>query len=352
MSDEIKAFNLGLLLMTVVGEDVLRRAVEGLGPLIAGPPADDPPILAQAVSLNPAQLVGLLEFCVALAPRRAGGRSIQDQEAALAAAADRVDGDAKKNVIRLAMLRAQFGSDTLVQALRLLAACAAPVRASGVPITDADVAPGPAAPRPPPEIRILGWGSLLWETDETDPEAHLRFKEQHCGWERQGPTLPLEFSGISTRRKGALTLVIDRAHGRPVAVSSARSRREEVGRAVADLRAREGGPEEHLGFVDLASGERRGRDAEAVRTIEEWANEHHVGAVVWADFEPAFGDPPKRPWSIKAALDYLRSLPESGRAEAKIYLERAPEFVKTPLRKAVVDNPPWDRATTGETDPV
>jgi hypothetical protein len=334
MSDEIKAFNMGLLLMNVVGEKVLRRAVAALGPLIAEPPKDDPPILSRAVSLQPAQTAGLLEFCMVLAPQRLRDRRVEDLARELASAAERVDGEAKRNVIRLAILRERFGGETVVQALGLLAACTAPVSPSAAPITGADIGPGP--PAPSPEIRILGWGSLLWEADEADPEAHRGFTQQHLGWERQGPTLPLEFSRISERRQGALTLVIDQQHGQAVAVSSARSRRERIADAIADLMARESARrEEDIGFVGLALRTHRGRDQAAVRTIEDWAREHHVAAVVWADFEPNFEALRKRPWSIAAALDYLRDLAEDGRAAAATYLDRAPEFVRTPLREAV-----------------
>ena len=53
MTDEVKSYNLGLLMMNVVGEDVLEKAVSVLGPLILGPSADEPPILAQASVLKP-----------------------------------------------------------------------------------------------------------------------------------------------------------------------------------------------------------------------------------------------------------------------------------------------------------
>ncbi len=48
MTDEVKSYNLGLVMMNVVGEDVLDKAVSVLGPLILGPSTDEPPILAQA----------------------------------------------------------------------------------------------------------------------------------------------------------------------------------------------------------------------------------------------------------------------------------------------------------------
>ncbi len=380
MSDEVKVYNMGLLLMNVVGEDVLRRAVSALGTLIKGAPKDDPPILARAVSLRQAQVARLLDLCTALAPQCLGAQTIADRAAELEKATARVDGDAERNVITLANLREQFGSETLAQALNLLVACASPVRTTNASITVADLEPvrspsfpppagpavtapssappGPAAVRPPnggraaqtleqpqgelrprPEIRILGWDSLLWEPEETsDKTSHQRqerYPTEHDEWERLGPNLPLEFSRISRSRNGALTLVIDRDHGSPVEVWSARSRRSTLEDAIKDLTEREKAEsEQQIGFVDCASGTHRGRDEGICKAIEDWAKSRGAVAVIWADFEPNFERRTKRPWSIEHALDYIRSLRDDARAEARKYIRAAPELVRTAFREA------------------
>jgi hypothetical protein len=56
----------------------------------------------------------------------------------------------------------------------------------------------------PPQIAMLGWGSLLWE-------GGADFDRWRNEWRFDGPTLSLEFSRISSSRLGALTLVVD--HG-------------------------------------------------------------------------------------------------------------------------------------------
>ena len=272
MADDVKAYNMGLLLMNVVGEDVLRQAVSALGPLIKGTIKDDPPILARAVSFHREQVERLPHICAALAPQWLGGKPVEDYADELQKAAARVNSDAEKNVIMLAKLREQFGSDTLEQALNLLVACAAPVRTVNQPITEADLVPRAAAEpvletklgqatrakeQQPSEIRILGWGSLLWEKDEsadkTFAERHEKYRKLHEAWAPEGPTLPLEFSRVSRRRNGALTLVIDRDNGTPTRVSSARSARTALAEAIKDLREREeAASEEEIGYVDRA----------------------------------------------------------------------------------------------------
>lgn len=55
-------------------------------------------------------------------------------------------------------------------------------------------------------IAILGWGSLLWEGGQ-------EFDTWHGPWQYDGPTLKLEFSRVSKKRLGALTLAeLDQLH--------------------------------------------------------------------------------------------------------------------------------------------
>lgn len=91
-----------------------------------------------------------------------------------------------------------------------------------------------------PKIAILGWGSLLWDIR---PE----FDEYHELWQFDGPDLPLEFSRVSSSRKGALTLVIDEANGATCRSAYALSTHREPDEAIADLRCREGTLMRHRG---------------------------------------------------------------------------------------------------------
>jgi hypothetical protein len=190
-----------------------------------------------------------------------------------------------------------------------------------IKVAEANLAP--QVPLPRPEIRILGWGSLLWG-------HHPEFDAQRDQWERQGPKLPLEFSRKSEGR--ALTLAIDRDNGVENEVSSARSRRATVAEAIEDLRLREGCNLDVIGFVDLASGqEPHGRDPATVKAVEAWAKENGCTAVVWTDLQSDFGGP----WSVPAALDFIRSLPRERRAEAEKYINNVPASVHTRLREAI-----------------
>ncbi len=118
MGDEAKSYSLGLLLMNVVGEDVLGRAVAGLGERIKGPPPDKPPVLFFAKELRATDLPPLLQSCRALVavpndPAVAADADLIVPEATVTKEADQI-------VIALIKLRRRFGPETVSEAITSL----------------------------------------------------------------------------------------------------------------------------------------------------------------------------------------------------------------------------------------
>jgi hypothetical protein len=150
MSDEVKAYNLGLLMMNVVGEDVLERAVGVLGPLILGPATDEPPILAQAATLSTDETLALVHVCVALDPLARTDQSAAQIAEALTALIEPIKQQQVKNVVALMRLRERFGPTTISRALALLTAGRPVGTPVAGPLTAADLlkpgAGGPVAP--------------------------------------------------------------------------------------------------------------------------------------------------------------------------------------------------------------
>jgi len=155
MSDETKAYNLGLLLMDLVGEDVLRRAVEGIAGRIKGPLPDEPPVLSRAAELKLEDLPALLETTIALrrepldqAQLGEFRKSWREIPADVTLGSDRI-------VIALARLRTFFGPETVAKAIAaLLAPRGKPLSAETVLPPGAwgagQPAGGPAAAGSPP----------------------------------------------------------------------------------------------------------------------------------------------------------------------------------------------------------
>lgn len=189
----------------------------------------------------------------------------------------------------------------------------------------------------PSKIAVLGWGSLLWDHSPG-------FDGLHEVWLYGGPELRLEFSRISTSRGGALTLVIDSANGSLCRVAYAMSKRHYPEDAICDLKARESTTRDNIGFYFADGSRYQGRDQGALRSIRSWVAQRGFDVVVWTDLESNFQKKNKlgREFSVECAISYLNTLDDEGKAKAYEYLKRAPEFVDTPLRRALKTLPwPW-----------
>jgi hypothetical protein len=178
-------------------------------------------------------------------------------------------------------------------------------------------------------IAILGWGSLLWDRDAS-------FERQHGPWSYDGPDLKLEFSRISATRAGALTLVIDDDHGTLTTVAWCLSERSALDDAMCDLRCREGTTLGNIGQIIVSPGAEQGSSSTVSgRQIDAWARARGLDAVVWTALSSNFERKTKRPFTVEAAVSYIKDLDPAAKAKAAEYIWRAPRFVKTGLRSAL-----------------
>jgi hypothetical protein len=173
-------------------------------------------------------------------------------------------------------------------------------------------------------IALLGWGSLLWEGANT-------FDDWHEPWQCDGPCLTIEFTRVSCSRAGALTLVIDPDNGVPIEVAWCLSRRQTVGEAIEDLRKREQTTRKHIGRI-VADGQVQCHDGESRQVILTWVEKRGLAGVVWTDLRSNFRTKRGEPFSIDAAMRYVKCLEGESRTKAFEYFQRAPSFVRTPLR--------------------
>ncbi len=185
-------------------------------------------------------------------------------------------------------------------------------------------------------ICILGWGSLIWD-------EHPEFDSYHGPWQPDGPTLNLEFSRVSLKtRLGALTLVIDPLHGTPCRVSYADSMRKDPVDTICDLRSREGTVLNCIGSMFLDGSRIHGSDEVTRKSIREWALEKKIDVVVWTDLPSDFEKKIGTPFTLDAACAHLQGLSAKGTAKATEYVWRAPDFIVTPLRQRLQQEP-WFR---------
>lgn len=185
------------------------------------------------------------------------------------------------------------------------------------------------------KIAILGWGSLLWDNQEKFKE----FNKQLGSWQfDDGPSLPLEFSRISQSRGNALTLVIDEENGTLCKVAYAFSKRKNPDDTICDLRCREGTTINNIGYYFADKSRKYSRNG--LSDISEWAKEKNIDVVIWTDLESNFKNRTGESFSIRSALLQIQKLNPESKVKAAEYMWRAPDFINTPLRKAL-QSQPW-----------
>lgn len=189
-------------------------------------------------------------------------------------------------------------------------------------------------------ICILGWGSLYWDKVPI-------FDDRHGPWHVDGPKLKLEFARVSQKtRLGALTLVIDPAHGTECQVAYADSTRLDPEDAICDLRNREGTVRNRIGFMFLDGSRAQGGDEATRASIRTWASEKKIDVVIWTDLPGDFEKKTGRPFSVDTACNHLQGLSAEGKAKAAEYVWRAPDFIVTPLRQRLQQEP-WFKEPKG-----
>jgi hypothetical protein len=186
-------------------------------------------------------------------------------------------------------------------------------------------------------IAILGWGSLLWE-------GGREFDEQHEPWQYDGPILRIEFSRVSCSRLGALTLVVDDECGSPVKVAWCRSTRQAIEDAICDLLSREGTTFENIGHVRVNPLHPPLAGLPQQNVIIDWARQKNLDVVIWTALKSNFSKKTQRQFSVDAAVAYVKTLSPSGKAKAAEYVWRAPDFVQTPVRSALQQEPWFSKA--------
>ncbi len=169
------------------------------------------------------------------------------------------------------------------------------------------------------KIAILGWGSLIYDHGEMLLEGK---------WECNGPVLKIEFSRISS--DGRLTLVIDPGHGSDITTQYATSGRSEIEDAVCDLMIREGTNRDKIGMWIRQSS---GNVACNHPSIRDWLDDSDFDGVIWTNLKSNFEKKQNADFSNDSALRYLEALSPICKANARNYINKAPEQTQTRLRE-------------------
>ncbi|MGB5079902.1 MAG: hypothetical protein WBO23_04070 [Burkholderiales bacterium] len=148
----------------------------------------------------------------------------------------------------------------------------------------------------------------------------------------------------SRETRGDFLLVIDQSHGSACRVAYADSKRNDPEDAICDLRNREGTVRNRIGFMFLDGSRVQGGDDATRESIRVWARVRKIDVVVWTDLPGDFEKKTGTPFTLDAACRHLQGLSVEGKGKAAEYVWRAPDFVVTPLRKRL-EQEPWFQGT-------
>ena len=128
-------------------------------------------------------------------------------------------------------------------------------------------------------IIYLGWGSLLWDI------KYLKLKGDD--WIKTDLEIPLEFSRISDRGRGRLTLVIEPEFGTKNRVWERPANTKNLNIAIRRLMKREGTTVGKICYYNAQTDQERvmGLPESVVKPIREWCKKKKYDAVVWTGLE-------------------------------------------------------------------
>ncbi len=188
-------------------------------------------------------------------------------------------------------------------------------------------------------IAIIGWGSLIWDLDDLAPKVQVPWLMG------AGPVMPFEFSRISPKRKHALAVCIDPDNGDPCATNAILSIRDDIHAAAEDLRARERAARiDFIGFYCARTGTIRSRIPAMAEAVGDWCAVTGAAGAVWTDLDANFEAVHGTPFTVEAAIAYLKALPDESRAEGVRYITLAPATTDTRLRRALAAEEWWQEA--------
>lgn len=175
------------------------------------------------------------------------------------------------------------------------------------------------------KIGILAWGSLYWDL------GSLKIIDK---WYKDGVVLPIEFSRISDKGKGRLTLVIDETYGSQVKTYWSISEFSILEKSIENLKTREKTNDKNIGYINLKENSFNSKFSNSlIEQIKNWAKLKKLDAVIWTDLESNFQKIIKSEFSTESGLEYINNLDKKTKEKAIEYINNAPEQTITDLRK-------------------
>lgn len=152
-------------------------------------------------------------------------------------------------------------------------------------------------------------------------------------WHTDGPELPVEFARVSKNGRLTLVLVPNSGGFAQINVLWAELCCRDAEHARRNVAEREC-VENNIG-LSIPVWPTDGTAVQHWTAVDRWAKNKGLDFVIWTALRPRFGGHSGRVPSEAEALDYLRGLQTSERADAEEYIRRTPPQIRTAYRSAI-----------------
>lgn len=183
------------------------------------------------------------------------------------------------------------------------------------------------------KIGYIAWGSLLWDFTK------LRLKSK---WKDSKIKLPLNFSRVSDKGKGRLTLVIDNENGKPNSVFLAKTKNTNLNKAINQIKTREKTRKSNIGYVNLIDNSSRTKllNENQIDSLFKLAKKNNLDAIIWTDIPPNFKEITGKKMNVTNALKYIEDKKNKRKMYIKIikyiFLCKIYGKIKTPLSNSLI----------------
>jgi len=183
------------------------------------------------------------------------------------------------------------------------------------------------------KIGYLAWGSLLWDYTQLNLKS---------GWIESSLQLPLNFSRISDKGKGRLTLVIDNNSGKLNSIFISSTKINNLNKAINTLKLREKTKKNNIGYINTKDNSSRTNllSPEQLQSIFQLAINNNLDAIIWTDIPPNFQEITGEKINTINALKYIDNKKNKKKTYIKIikyiFLCKIYGNINTPISNSII----------------
>ena len=183
------------------------------------------------------------------------------------------------------------------------------------------------------KIGYLAWGSLLWDYTQLNLKS---------GWIESSLQLPLNFSRISDKGKGRLTLVIDNNSGKLNSIFISSTKINNLNKAINTLKLREKTKKNNIGYINTKDNSSRTNllSPEQLQSIFQLAINNNLDAIIWTDIPPNFQEITGEKINTINALKYIDNKKNKKKTFIKIikyiFLCKIYGNINTPISNSII----------------